>query len=137
MELLHVRTPPRVRVRATVKLSAAFFRDESSITIGGGGGNESAIAPKKCEKKPYCLSRESDCLSYYYQKQIPSEALLNNWWTEANNETNLLQILLSQAVDACFADLPRAAYSTLRPYATTVSKKNQRHTPLRIKSKTQ
>ena len=30
--------PPRVRVRATVKLSAAFFNDESSsITIGGGG----------------------------------------------------------------------------------------------------
>ena len=29
--------PPRVRVRATVKLSAAFFHDESSITIGGGG----------------------------------------------------------------------------------------------------
>ena len=27
--------PPRVRVRATVKLSAAFFNDESSITIGG------------------------------------------------------------------------------------------------------
>ena len=26
--------PPRVR--ATVKLSAAFFHDESSITIGGG-----------------------------------------------------------------------------------------------------
>ena len=36
--------PPRVRVRATVKLSAAFFHDESSITIGG--GYESAIAPK-------------------------------------------------------------------------------------------
>ena len=35
--------PPRVRVRATVKLSAAFFNDESSITIGG---YESAIAPK-------------------------------------------------------------------------------------------
>ena len=33
--------PPRVRVRATVKLSAAFFHDESSITIGG---YESAIA---------------------------------------------------------------------------------------------
>ena len=79
MELLHVRTPPRVRVRATVKLSAASFRDESSITIGGGGGGYAiAMAPKKCEKKPYCLSRESDCLSYYYQKQIPSEALLNN-----------------------------------------------------------
>ena len=31
------------RVRATVKLSAAFFHDESSITIGG--GYESAIAP--------------------------------------------------------------------------------------------
>ena len=28
--------PRRVRVRATVKLSAAFFHDESSITIGGG-----------------------------------------------------------------------------------------------------
>ena len=27
--------PPRVRVRATVKISAAFFNDESSITIGG------------------------------------------------------------------------------------------------------
>ena len=27
--------PPRVRVRATVKLSATFFHDESSITIGG------------------------------------------------------------------------------------------------------
>ena len=36
--------PPRVRVRATVKLSAMFFHDESSITIGG-GGYESAIAP--------------------------------------------------------------------------------------------
>ena len=33
--------PPRVRVRATAKLSAAFFHDESSITIGG--GYESAI----------------------------------------------------------------------------------------------
>ena len=40
--------PPRVRVGATVKVSAAFFHDESSIAIGGeggGGGNESAIAP--------------------------------------------------------------------------------------------
>ena len=27
--------PPRVRVRATVKHSAAFFHDESSITIEG------------------------------------------------------------------------------------------------------
>ena len=45
--LLHFRTPPRVRVRATVKLSAVFFSDESSITIGGGGGGyESAIAPE-------------------------------------------------------------------------------------------
>ena len=34
--------PPGVRVRATVKLSAAFFQDESSITIGG---HERAIAP--------------------------------------------------------------------------------------------
>ena len=42
--LLHFLTPLRVRVRATVKLSAVFFHDESSITIGG-GGYESAIAP--------------------------------------------------------------------------------------------
>ena len=27
--------PPMVRARATVKLSASFFHDESSITIGG------------------------------------------------------------------------------------------------------
>ena len=30
--------PPRVRVRATAKLSAEFFHDESSITMWGGGG---------------------------------------------------------------------------------------------------
>ena len=29
--------PPRIRVRATAKLSAAFFHDESSIIIGGRG----------------------------------------------------------------------------------------------------
>ena len=40
--ILHFCTPPpphphpRVRVRAMVKLSATFFHDESSITIGGG-----------------------------------------------------------------------------------------------------
>ena len=33
--------PPTVRVRAMVKLSAAFFNDESSI-----GGYESAIVPE-------------------------------------------------------------------------------------------
>ena len=34
------------RVRATVKLSAAFFHEESSITIGAGRpGGGSAIAP--------------------------------------------------------------------------------------------
>ena len=53
--LLHFRTPlARVRARATVKLSAAFFHNESSIGImkggmgggggGGGGGDESASA---------------------------------------------------------------------------------------------
>ena len=36
--------PPRVRVRATAKLSAAFFHDKSSITIGG-GRHKSAIVP--------------------------------------------------------------------------------------------
>ena len=35
LALLHFRTPPKVRVRAMAKLSAAFFHDESSITIGG------------------------------------------------------------------------------------------------------
>ena len=38
--------PPRVRVRATVKLSAAFFHDESSITIGGGGVQKCNSAQK-------------------------------------------------------------------------------------------
>ena len=36
--------PPRVRVRATVKLSAAFFNDESSITIGGVRKSNSALS---------------------------------------------------------------------------------------------
>ena len=44
--VLHFRTPPRVRVRATVKLSAAFFHDESSITIGGGGVGKCNSAPR-------------------------------------------------------------------------------------------
>ena len=51
--LAKFRNPPGVRVRATVKLSAAFLHDESSITkakggregMGRGGGYESAIAP--------------------------------------------------------------------------------------------
>ena len=50
--LLHYTfLPPlgRLRVRATVKLPAVFFHDESSITIGR-GGYESAIAPKKLAK---------------------------------------------------------------------------------------
>ena len=39
--------PSSVRVRATVKLSAMFFHDESSLTIRRvGGGYESAIVPK-------------------------------------------------------------------------------------------
>ena len=37
--------PPRVMVRAMVKLSAVFFHDESSVTKGG-GRYESAIASK-------------------------------------------------------------------------------------------
>ena len=40
LALLHFRTPPRVGVRAMVKLSAVFFLDELSITIGLGGGYE-------------------------------------------------------------------------------------------------
>ena len=45
--------PLRVRVRATVTLSAAFFHDESSITIEG---YKSAIAPKKHLKKREILA---------------------------------------------------------------------------------
>ena len=49
--------PPRIRVRATVKLSAAFFNDESLITIGGGGGGcESAIAPKNLALRKIMLT---------------------------------------------------------------------------------
>ena len=39
--------PPRVRVRATVKLSGALFNDESSITIGGGGVRKCNSAKKQ------------------------------------------------------------------------------------------
>ena len=41
--ILSYPPPPSVRVRATAKLSAVFFHDESSIIIGG---YESAIVPK-------------------------------------------------------------------------------------------
>ena len=48
MAQLHFRTPPRVRVRATVKLSAAFLHEKGGgVRKGrGGGGYKSAIAPK-------------------------------------------------------------------------------------------
>ena len=35
LDTIALSYPPRVRVRAMVKLSVAFFHDESSITIGG------------------------------------------------------------------------------------------------------
>ena len=47
LALLHFRTPPRVGVRAMVKLSAVFFLDESSITIGLGGGVRKCNSIKK------------------------------------------------------------------------------------------
>ena len=52
---------PRVRVRATVKLSAAFFNDESSITIGGGG-------VRKCNSAKYCSAffHSQKCLLNQY-----------------------------------------------------------------------
>ena len=48
--------PTRVRVRATIKLPAAFLHDESSITIGGGVRKcNSALLPwgKQIFKKFY------------------------------------------------------------------------------------
>ena len=69
--LLHFRTPPRVRVRAMVKLSAVFFHDESSITIGGGGEYESAIVPhfqrQKILKKLKKASNISICTNKLLQ----------------------------------------------------------------------
>ena len=59
--------PPRVRVRATVKLSAVFFHDESSITIGG---YESAIAPRYLDARARYISlntgflKNISCLMY-------------------------------------------------------------------------
>ena len=41
--------PPRVRVRATVQLSATFFHDESSITIGGVRKCNSALRKNNVE----------------------------------------------------------------------------------------
>ena len=47
MAQLHFRTPPRVSVRATVKLSAAFLHEKGGgVRKGRGGGYKSAIAPK-------------------------------------------------------------------------------------------
>ena len=43
LDVIAISYPPRVRVRATVKLSAVFFHDESSITKWGEGGYKSAI----------------------------------------------------------------------------------------------
>ena len=48
--------PPRVRVRATIKLSAAFFHDESSIPKGI---YESAIAPDSTRKSKIRSSAEN------------------------------------------------------------------------------
>ena len=48
--------PTRVRVRSTVKLSAAFFHESSIKKGGGGGGYKSAIAPFCLYKKVICLS---------------------------------------------------------------------------------
>ena len=44
---------PRVRVRASVKLSPTFFHDESSITKGG--GYESPIAPTLLDSDYFSL----------------------------------------------------------------------------------
>ena len=43
LDVIAISYPPRVRVRATVKLSAVFFHEESSITKWGEGGYKSAI----------------------------------------------------------------------------------------------
>ena len=43
LDVIAISYPPRVRVRATVKLSAVFFHDESSITKWGEGRYKSAI----------------------------------------------------------------------------------------------
>ena len=53
--LSHPPAPTRVRVRTTVKLSAAFFHDESSITIGGagGGGGGGGGGGRKCNSAEF------------------------------------------------------------------------------------
>ena len=51
--------PPRVRVRATAKLSAAFFHDESSITIGGVRKCNSAWCCSTCVDTIVFLSKSS------------------------------------------------------------------------------
>ena len=57
--LLHFRTPLRVRVRATVKLSAVFFYDESSITKGG---------VRKCNSADF----SDNCMQSFDTKHISS-----------------------------------------------------------------
>ena len=70
--------PPRVRIRATVKLSAAFLHDESSITKGG---YESAIASKNLQDK--------SCV----QKSLPTR--------QTQPEKNLAYLTDSDISNAC------------------------------------
>ena len=93
--------PPRVRVRATVKLSAAFFSDESSITIGGGGRYESAIAPEipypqlnyyqpTCCVRLFCFPGMMECnvgSPMISEQQIGKTALNAEFLTVANTNT--------------------------------------------------
>ena len=54
MVLLHFRTPLGLGLGLTVKLSAAFFHDESSITLGWGGG----AGVQKCNSTKSICSKD-------------------------------------------------------------------------------
>ena len=66
--------PPRVRVRATVKLLAAFFHDESSITKGG---------VQKCNSaQHYYVFKSKIQLCYsYLDSQLPLFSFLILFFT--------------------------------------------------------
>ena len=88
--LLYFRTLPRIRVRAMVKLSATFFHDESSITIGG---YESAIAPKSlryscCTMKSFVGAQSAQIAILSQENQFPQICLFV-WWPLLNQAATL------------------------------------------------
>ena len=77
--------PPRVRVKATVKLSATFFHEESSITKGD---YDSAIAPKilwnlntkYIEVPQFSIVTHPFLMFHLFQKCLNTQVRTKKWY---------------------------------------------------------